>query len=125
MGSKQKFIDWFNENVNMEMPEDIYLYWEAFQDEVERRSVQAKEKQMFTPTGEKIFTYLQENYSIEDKWDSAEIAKGLGLTAKNVSGSLRRLVTDGYVKKVCKDPVMYSLTQLGIDTSLDERNRIT
>jgi predicted transcriptional regulator len=109
----------------MEMPEDVYLYWEAFQDEVERRSVQAKEKQMFTPTGEKIFTYLQENYSIEDKWDSAEIAKGLGLTAKNVSGSLRRLVTDGYVKKVCKDPVMYSLTQLGIDTSLDERNRIT
>ena len=109
----------------MEMPEDVYLYWETFQDEVERRSVQAKEKQMFTPTGEKIFTYLQENYSIEDKWDSAEIAKGLGLTAKNVSGSLRRLVTDGYVKKVCKDPVMYSLTQLGIDTSLDERNRIT
>ena len=48
-----------------------------------------------------ILKYMQEN------------ADGLFISSRTVSGSIRKLVTDGYVEKIGQDPVIYTLTEKG------------
>lgn len=40
-----------------------------------------------------------------------EIGKALQLSGRMVSGSIRKLVTDGFVNKEGKNPVLYSLAE--------------
>jgi Mn-dependent DtxR family transcriptional regulator len=42
-----------------------------------------------------------------------DIAEGLGISARTVSGAMRKLVTDNYVEKISTDPIIYSLTEKG------------
>ena len=46
-------------------------------------------------------------------WKAKDIAEGLFISSRGVSGAMRKLVTDGYVEKVGQDPVIYSLTEKG------------
>ena len=46
-------------------------------------------------------------------YKARDIAENMGLTSKGVSGAMRKLVTDGYVEKVGKDPVVYMITEKG------------
>ena len=57
---------------------------------------------------------MQENIEkMSNLFTSKEIAEGLFTSGRSVAGSMRKLVTDGYVEKVGKDPVQYSLTEIG------------
>ena len=71
----------------------------------------SKSKADFTENGKKIFDFMQEN---KDKYNNCfkakDIAEGLFVSGRSVSSSLRKLITDGYVAKEGKDPVIYSLT---------------
>jgi predicted transcriptional regulator len=57
---------------------------------------------------------MQDN---KDKYNnifkSKEIAEGLFVSSRSVSGSMRKIITDGYVVKAGSDPVCYSLTDAG------------
>jgi DNA-binding MarR family transcriptional regulator len=109
MTKKQEFInfvsDYMNEMKN-EMPENVSLYWEAFcgKDEVE--------KPMFTDNGKLILQYLKDNLSTP-MWKARDIAEGLFISSRAVSGAMRKLVTDGFVEKVGQDPVVYAITEKG------------
>ena len=41
------------------------------------------------------------------------------LSGRSVSGSMRKLVTDGYVEKISVNPIAYGLTDLGKDYKFD------
>ena len=69
---------------------------------------QAKVKLMSTKKGQEILDWLSE-HDVGKPLSAKEIAEGMGLTSRSVSGSLRALVTSGYVSKDGKDPVKYSL----------------
>ena len=43
------------------------------------------------------------------------IGEGLFMGSRSVSGSIRKLISDGYVEKVGSNPVTYSLTNDGIN----------
>ena len=109
MTKKQEFInfvsDYMNEMKN-EMPENVSLYWEAFcgKDEAE--------KPMFTDNGKLILQYLKDNLSTP-MWKARDIAEGLFISSRAVSGAMRKLVTDGFVEKVGQDPVVYAITEKG------------
>ena len=49
-----------------------------------------------------------------------EIAEGLFISSRAVSGAMRKLVTDGFVEKVGQDPVMYALTEKGRNIEIEE-----
>ena len=67
-----------------------------------------------TENGLKILQFMQENYEKRNNiFKAAEIGEGLFMSGKSVSGSMRKLVSDGYVTKEGKDPVCYSLTDKG------------
>lgn len=67
-----------------------------------------------TENGMKILKFMQEN---QDKFNNIfkarDIGEGLFMSGRSVSGSMKKMVTDGFVEKTGKDPVTYSLTEKG------------
>lgn len=112
MTKKEEFINWIEEIMNAAMtdwsdaPENARLYWEAFKGKAE------EEKPAFTDNGKLIMKFLQENTDTP-MWKARDIAEGLFISSRAVSGAMRKLVTDGFVEKVGQDPVIYSITEKG------------
>ena len=108
---KQKFIEFVEDalfsklDVN-EIDPDVLLYWEAMREKGD------KEKPMFTENGKLVLKYMQEHPE-EELLKAKDIAEGLFISSRTVSGAMRKLVTDGYVEKVATDPVIYSITEQG------------
>ncbi len=71
-----------------------------------------EEKPLITENGKKILEFLQENEDVKC-WKAKDIADQLGVSSRGVSGSLRKLVTDGFCEKLGKEPTIYSLTEKG------------
>ena len=114
MSKKQEFIDYVEENlmsINYEsIPENVKVYWESLK--------KKEEKPLFTENGKKILTFLRDNSEVES-WKARDIAEGLFMSPRSVSGSMRKLLTDGYCEKTGKDPVCYLLTEKGKTFSID------
>lgn len=68
-------------------------------------------KPAFTEIGLDILEYLQQGHEKNNK--AKDIAEGMGIPSKKISGAMRKLVTDGYVEKFGQNPVIYSLTDQG------------
>jgi hypothetical protein len=112
MTKKQEFINFINDvmkefNIGPDnMSENVRLYWEAFcgQDDVE--------KPLFTDNGKVILQYMQNNLETP-MWKARDLAEGLFINSRAVSGAMRKLVTDGFVEKGGQDPVVYAITEAG------------
>lgn len=75
------------------------------------RDDKVKDKPVLTDGGKRILKYMQECGIPALK--AKDIAEGLFISSRGVSGSLRKLVTDGFCAKVGQDPVVYTLTEKG------------
>ena len=111
MSKKQEFIKYVNELITaapaVQPNEDTKLYWTAFCGLDENG-----EKPLFTDNGKLILKFLQEHQDTP-MWKARDIAEGLFISSRAVSGAMRKLVTDGFVEKVGQDPTIYSLTDSG------------
>ena len=75
----------------------------------------------FTENGKLVLGYMQINKNTYNNlFKAKDIGEGLGISSRTASGAARKLVTDGYIEKVGKDPVVYSLTQKGIEATFEE-----
>lgn len=114
MSKKKDFIDYVENLMNYVETDDnapklsteAAKYWEAF------KQYEEVEKPLFTDNGKIILKYLQDNQDTE-LWKAKDIAEGLFISSRTVSGAIRKLVTDGFVDKVGQDPVIYTLTENG------------
>ena len=118
MSKKQEFIKYVEalmrgQEEPFEMNEEARLYWEAFCGTTE------VEKPMFTDNGKLILKWMQENTS-DPMLRAKDIAEGLFIGSRAVSGAMRKLVTDGFVEKVGQDPVMYALTDAGRKIKIED-----
>lgn len=116
MSNKQEFIQFVEKVVqefNVEMPENAQKYFDAM------KNVPEKEKPMFTDGGKQILKYLKDNHSVGEALAAKAIAEGMMISSRSVSGSIRKLVTDGFVEKVSTDPVLYALTDKGNEVTID------
>ena len=48
-----------------------------------------------------------------------DIANDLGISSRGVSGSLRKLVTDGFCEKIGSSPAVYVITEKGKEYKID------
>ena len=118
MSKKQEFISYVKDLMDatseypVPMSEDARLYWEAFCGTTEA------EKPMFTDNGKLILKFLQEHQETP-MWKARDIAEGLFISSRAVSGAMRKLVTDGFVEKVGQDPVIYSITDNGKNIDIE------
>jgi DNA-binding MarR family transcriptional regulator len=125
MTNKEKFIsfiqaeifekeDIYVENYGEDW-EDIKNFWSQFLNDKKSPSNSG-----MTENGSKILKYMQSN---EDKYNnlftSKEIGEGLFMSSRSVSGSMRKIIANGFVEKVGKDPVTYSLTDEGRNKQID------
>ena len=109
MTKKQEFIEFvkdYMDEMKGDMPENVSLYWEAF------CGANDVEKPLFTDNGKLILQYLKDNLSTP-MWKARDVAEGLFISSRAVSGAMRKLVTDGFVEKVGQDPVVYAITEKG------------
>lgn len=119
MSKKQEFINYVKDLMDatseypVPMSEDARLYWEAFCGTTE------VEKPMFTDNGKLILKWMQENTS-DPMLRAKDIAEGLFIGSRAVSGAMRKLVTDGFVEKVGQDPVIYSITEKGKNIKIED-----
>ena len=109
---KQEFIDFLNalmaaapNIVEEKMTPNIQAY-------IGTLNEGGAEKPVITDNGKVILKYLQEN---TDKvtYKARDIADGLYISSRGVSGSLRKLVSDGFVEKIGTNPAIYSITEKG------------
>jgi DNA-binding MarR family transcriptional regulator len=100
---------------DVEVPEGVQAYIDAMS------SVTSVEKPLFTDNGKLILQYLQ-NQPKGTMLKARDIAEGMQVTSKMVSGAMRKLVTDGYVEKVGKDPVIYTITDKGFNVNFEGEN---
>lgn len=103
------YFDWLVENCKQPvvMPDEVQDVYNMLQEQ------QAMEKPMFTESGLSILEYLQTCDAKSLK--ARDIADGMVISSRQVSGAIRKLVTDGFVDKMGSSPVIYSLTTKGRD----------
>lgn len=116
---KQEFIDFLNALMNAapdvvetQMTENVKKYIEAL------TTKQENEKPIITDNGKLILGYLQTN-SDDCPMKARDIAEGLFISSRTVSGAIRKLVTDGFVEKIGNDPTVYSITEKGKNFVID------
>lgn len=94
------------------MSDNVQMYWNAF------KGKNDSEKPAFTDNGKLILKYLQDNPDTP-MWKAKDIAEGLFVSSRTVSGAMRKLVTDGYVEKVGQEPVVYAITEKGKNITIN------
>lgn len=108
------YFDWLVENCRQPvvMPDEVQDVYNMLQEQ------QAMEKPMFTESGLSILEYLQTCDAKSLK--ARDIADGMVISSRQVSGAIRKLVTDGFVDKYGQNPVIYSLTEKGRNFDINE-----
>ena len=107
MISKKEFIEEIENVIDMSsLSVGAQEYWAMMKED------KKKDKPPFTDNGKLILTFLKE-HTEKDVWKASDIAEGLFVSSRTISGAIRKLVTDGYVEKVSTDPVIYTITELG------------
>lgn len=77
-------------------------------------------KPKFTDNGKLVLTFMKKNKdTYKNLFKAKDVGEGLGIASRTASGAMRKLVTDGYIEKVGADPVVYAITQSGIDVDVD------
>ena len=69
------------------------------------------EKEEITESGKTILEHMQK--SEMKTFKAKDIAEDLFISSRAVSGSLRKLVNDGFAEKIGQNPVIYTLTEKG------------
>ena len=112
MNNKEKFIEEVEVMLNNgnELSEEAEKFFQSLKAEVTAAPV-------MTERGVQIIQYMQG--ATESAFTCKHIAEGLGLASRSISGAMRKLVTDGFVEKAGKDPIIYSLTEKGKEYEID------
>ena len=111
-----KTIDSIIETQEHSFTEDALKFYKSF------KSITEDVKPQFTENGKRILVFLQN--SDKELWKAKELADELQISSRSVSGSCRKLVTDGYVDKVSKDPVIYTLSSKGKEIIFNEEENV-
>lgn len=120
MSKQQEFVNWveeliLNNSMELQPTEGAKVYWEAL-----KSADVPSTKPTFTDNGKLILQQMQQ--MPEGMYKARDIAEALFIAPKSVSGAMRKLVTDGYVEKVGKDPIMYSITEKGKNVDFEGDN---
>lgn len=108
MNKYRCFIEWIDDDFFSDAPpEEVIEVYNWLKELAEAE----ENKPLFTEIGIEILEYLQSQG--EAKFKAREIANGMGVSSRKVSGAIRKLVTDGFVSKHGQNPVIYALTEQG------------
>jgi DNA-binding MarR family transcriptional regulator len=91
-----------------------FEYFEQLQKEKEKPRVE------ITENGAKVLGFMQENFEkYNNIFKSKEIGEGLFISSRSVAGSMKKLISEGFVEKISSEPVTYSITERGKEKDLN------
>ena len=91
-----------------------------FNDLKKEKPSNSKSSSLPTENGMKILRFMNENHlKYNNTFKAKDIGEGLFTSGRSVSGSMKKLVADGYASKEGKDPVVYGITDAGLSFFLD------
>lgn len=115
MSKKSEFINYVKDLINVtEMNDEALAFWTALQ------GSEDSEKPLFTDNGKLIMKYLQTLPDNAPMMRAKEIAENMFVSSRAVSGAMRKLVSDGFVEKIGKDPVHYLITDAGRKIKIED-----
>lgn len=120
MNKCEQFLNFFDYLVEQSdisrdvIPKEVMEYYNVLKEQ----QVSQKEKPILTEIGTQVLQYLQTNEVQSAK--ARDIADGMNMSSKKVSGSMRKLVTDGFVEKIGANPVVYALTDKGKNFNIQD-----
>lgn len=80
------------------------------------KNSKAKELPILTENGRKILSFMQKNKdNYNNIFKAKDIAEGLSVSSHSVSGSMKKLITEGFVNKISQEPVTYCITDKGLN----------
>lgn len=111
MTIKEEFFNYFDYLVKnckepTNIPENVKQFLEILKETKEKETTE------LTDNGKLILQYMQKE-DVKPLLKSKDIAEGLGISTRTVSGAMRKLVSDDYIEKISTDPIIYSLTEKG------------
>lgn len=110
----KEFLEELKDYTKYFSPEAVEFYYELLenQDKISKTAV--------TENGVKILKVMQENYELYNNiYSSKQLGELLFMSPRSVSGSMKKLINDGYVEKKAGTPVCYGLTDLGKNFQFD------
>lgn len=113
MTKKERFIEMVNSLLASDPSiitdnEEAMAYFETL------KAVKEVKKQEITDNGKNIILFMQANEEkVSNLFYAKDIAEGMFISSRAVSGAMRKLVTDGYVDKLTESPIVYSITEKG------------
>lgn len=114
MSKKDEFINYVETVINEEeMTDNAKAYWNALKTREEKGNKQ------FTENGRLVMEYMQSLPSDAPAMKAKDIAEGIGITSRSVSGSMRKLVADNYIEKLGDQPACYAITDKGREVDLN------
>ena len=85
-----------------------------------KEQTENNENKKFTESGKKILKCMQDNNEkYLNIFSSKQIGELLFMPPRSVSGSMKKLLNEGYVEKKSRNPVTYGITDLGKAQKLD------
>lgn len=118
--SKEKFINEIEDFIKQgyEFSTDAIEYFEAIKS---NKFDAPAEKKGLTPKSRDLLIAMRDNLEQFDNiFATKKISEVTGIPSRSISGSMRSLVTKGYVEKVSAEPVLYALTEKGKTETVEE-----
>lgn len=115
---KEEFLNFLNALMEAAPEVAEKMMTENVKSYIDMISGQKSDKPVLTENGIKVLRHLQT--MTVPMFKSKEVAEGMGVTSRGVSGTLRKLVADGFCEKVGQDPVVYALTTKGKTFDIDK-----
>lgn len=110
------YFDWLIANCKepVIIPDEVKEFYDILRSQQDKHI----DKPLFTETGFQILEYLQNSNTKSLK--AKDIADGMEISSRKVSGSIRKLVSDGFVEKFGSNPVVYTLTEKGKNFDIEK-----
>ena len=113
MSKKEKFIEVIDNLIanGLELDEEANAFYLEFK---------KMNQKVLTEKGRIILLYMRKEENLFNNiFKAKDIADGIGISGKGVSGSMKKLINDGFVDKIGANPVCYSLTDLGKNFNIE------
>ena len=120
MNSREAFIKLIQseifDNADIYIENDAELFSLAKKYFETLKNMPTKEPKIITDNGAIILKFVQEDKDIYNNIFTAKsLGEAIGLGSKVVSGSMRKLVLDGFFEKIGANPVSYAITEKGLN----------
>ena len=94
---------------------DIFIPMEAIEFFEDYKKGKSSNKKAFTDKGIKILEAMRE---INDWISAKSLGEKIEVSGRSVSGSMRKLIEDGYIERKGENPISYKITEKGMTCDL-------